>query len=250
VLARGQFKIEVDKDDAIFIDRSAFGFQVVWNYMLADSVNLDSLSQADREIVREEADFYQVKSLLKLLTPPPQFNTEFYGNAVSFTNNNTVARVTESDDDESVESDDQATFSYVMSSIPFVIPEYADFAEKRIKLLASPGETAITFGLAPAKFLRDPLLSEDNWGYHCTAAFRLYGESVEAEDGVKFSDGRSVEQNSILQLRLHRDKSISILLDGEDLGVAFRDVNTAEPLYLLVVMFCEGDCVELLSELV
>jgi hypothetical protein len=44
--------------------------------------------------------------------------------------------------------------------------------------------------------------------------------------------------------------SVSIVLNGEDLGVAFRDFNTAEPLYLVVGIWCKGDCVEMMPELV
>jgi hypothetical protein len=190
--------------------------------------------------VREEADFYQVKSLLKLLTPPPQFNTEFYGTQVHFSNNNTVATLGD-------ESDDEDRFSIVMSSTPFVISEHADFAEKIIKLVKSPGEFEIVFGLAPAKLLSDSFLGPDNCGYHCDTMLGLFGEGV--ENGVQFKDG-NIEPNLVLQLRLHRDKSVSLVLEGEDLGVAFRDVNTEEPLYLVVTMYSEGDCVELLPDFV
>jgi hypothetical protein len=245
VLAEGQFKIEVDPaDGAIFIDRSVRGFQFIWDYLMGDLVSLDTMSELEREIVREEADFYQVHSLLKLLAPPsPKFSTEFDGPQVFFSSNNTVVlRVAETDADG-------ADASYVISSTPFEIPDNADFAEMKIKLVSAAGRFVLTFGLAPAKLLSDDDLFIDNCGYHCASNLYLYGESIETDDGVKFNDGR-IYQNSILQLRLHRNKTVSIVVDGEDLGVAFRDVNTAEPLYLVVQLACAGDCVELLPELV
>jgi hypothetical protein len=238
VLAKGQFKIELDKDDAMYIDRSPFGFQVVWNYILGDVVNLDTLSEAEREIVGEEADFYQVQSLLRILTPLPQFNTVFRGAQMSFSSNNTVAM--------RLAMTDNTKPSYVMSAPPFVIAERADFAVKKIKLVASPVRSVVAFGLAPAKLMSDLTLSTGNCGYWCSSHLRLYGEIV--ENGVIFQEG-TVKQNSVLQLRLHRDKSVSIVLDGEDLGVAFRDVKTEEPLYLVATMENKGDCVELLPEL-
>jgi hypothetical protein len=238
VLAKGQFKIQVDKDGAIFIDRSTFGFQVVWGHLLCDPVNLKAMSEAEREIVRVEAHFYQVHSLLKLLAPPPQFNKSFNGPLVSFTSDNTVVtRVAEVGNHG----------SYVISSTPFEIPDNSSFAEKKFKMTFLVG-FSVFFGLAPAKLMTDPLLTVGNCGYHCSSDLYLWGESV-AYGGVPLFDGH-VEQNSVIQLRLHHDKTVSIVLDGEDLGVAFRDVNTAEPLYLFVGMHHRGDCVELLPELV
>jgi hypothetical protein len=157
---------------------------------------------------------------------------------VSISSKNTVVkRVAESNE----QADDP---SYVMSSTPFEIGGTADFAEKKIKLVTRGGRFALTFGLAPAKMLSDPLLTTNNCGYHCTYNLKLRGESIENGE-VPFKDGQ-MHEKSILQLRLHRDKTVSFVLDGVDLGVAFRDVNTAEPLYLVVAMWSKGDCVEFL----
>jgi hypothetical protein len=72
--------------------------------MLGDPVSLEAVSEAEREIVREEAEFYQVHSFLKLFTPP-QFNTVFKGPLVSFSSNNTlVTRVAETGDSRFVMS--------------------------------------------------------------------------------------------------------------------------------------------------
>jgi hypothetical protein len=104
-------------EGAIYIDRSVRGFQVVWDYMLGDLVNLEAMSESELVIVREEADFYQVHSLLKLLAPPPpQFSTDYTGPQVSFYNKNTVlTRVAETSTDN----------SYVMCTTLFVIPDNA-----------------------------------------------------------------------------------------------------------------------------
>jgi hypothetical protein len=250
VLAQGRFKIVLDKDGAIFIDRSVFGFQVVWNYILGDVVNLGTLSEAELEIVREEADFYQIHSLLKLLAPPLlQFSSDFVGPEVSFSSSNTVVtRVGETDDNN------YGGTSYIMSSAPFVIPQDADFAEMRVKLLSPVGQFTVSFGLAPAYVMRNPDFFFGNcFGYHVTTHMELLGATVLVDDdfeeepvefnGFQFHDG-FVGKDSVLQLRLHRNKTISYVLDGEDLGVAFRHV-TSEPLYLVVSMTCEGDCIEL-----
>jgi hypothetical protein len=133
-----------------------------------------------------------------------------------------------------------------MSSTPFEIPEHAGFAEKTIKQVSSWGRLGLCFGLAPAKFLSDPLTTCNNCGNHCATNLKLYGENLE-NGGVRFKEG-SIKEDSILQVRLHRDKTISFVLDGVDLGVAFREVNTAEPLFLVVAMWCAGDCVKLMPE--
>jgi hypothetical protein len=140
---------------------------------------------------------------------------------------------------------DRTTFSYVMCSTPFEIPVFADFAEMKIKQVSRVHAFTLSFGLAPAELMSDRSRENTNCGYHCTTNLTLYDESV--ENGVRFNDG-TIKQNSIVQIRLHRDQTVSIVLDGEDLGVAFRDVNTEEPLYLVVGMWCKGDCVELLGE--
>jgi hypothetical protein len=211
---------------------------VVWNYILGDVVNLDTMSEAEREIVREEADFYQVQSLLKFLVPPPQFNTVFKGSPVYFSSNNTVAK-------RSAEAGGTKP-SYVMSSTPFLIPEHVDFAEKTIKLVSRITMFPLFFGLAPAKFMSDPLLHIENCGNHCNTNLFLYAESV--KNGVQFKY-RSMNQDDVLQLRLHRDKTVSIVFNSEDLGVAFRDVSITEPLYVVARMRSRGDCVELLPDL-
>jgi hypothetical protein len=157
---------------------------------------------------------------------------------VSFFSNNTVAM-------RGDEADDR--ISYVRSSTPFVISENADYAEKRIKLGSPLLRFTPTFGLAPAKLISNLAVTHETFGYHCSSALRLYGEGV--ENGVQWKQ-RRMSKGSVVHLRLHRNRSVSIVLDGEDLGVAFRGVNVTEPLYLAVVMWCEGDCVELLPELV
>jgi hypothetical protein len=97
--------------------------------------------------------------------------------------------------------------------------------------------------------MSDPLLSADECGYYCNTDMFLYGESFADDDYVEFNEVQMLE-NGVLQLRLHRDKTVSIVLNGVDLGVAFRDVNTVEPLYMIVQLGGAGDCVELLPELV
>jgi hypothetical protein len=104
-------------------------------------------------------------------------------------------------------------------------------------------------GLAPAAFLSDDDLTVNTCGFHCAEDLELYGESGGTDVGVPFTDGE-IKRGSVVQLRLHRDKTFSIVVDGEDLGVAFRNVNTLEPLYLMVGMWSVGDCVELLPEVV
>jgi hypothetical protein len=111
-----------------------------------------------------------------------------------------------------------------MCSTPFVIPGHAEFSEMKIKQVSNWGRFGMSFGLAPARFLSDPLLSRDNCGNHCTTRLQVCGESVE-NGGVRLKDG-VIKENGVLQLRLHRDKTVSMVVDGEDLGVIFRNVNT------------------------
>jgi hypothetical protein len=138
-----------------------------------------------------------------------------------------------------------------MSSAPFVIGDHAEFAENKIRLVSHVmGGVSLLFGLAPATFISDRIASLDSGhfnDYFCDESLGLVVES--AVNGVRFKDG-NINEKSVVQFRLHRDKSISIVLDGPDLGVAFRNVKTAEPLYLVVSMLCGGDCVELLPEIV
>jgi hypothetical protein len=239
VLAEGQFNFDVDAaDSAIFIDCSVRGFQVSWDYMVGDLIGLDNMSEVGREILCGKRPT-STRSIRCFLAPPPQFSTKVYSSVSFSTNNRVVTRMPKAKFEED-------NSFYVMSSTPFVIPENADFVEKRIKLVSLVVGSILTFGLAPANLMSsDPFIGTDNCGYHCDTDMELTGEN--AENGVQFREG-SIEENSILHFRLHRDKTISIVLNGEDLGVAFRDVNTSELLYLVVKMSSGGDCVELLPD--
>jgi hypothetical protein len=240
VLARGQFKIDVDPTDgAIFIDRSTFwvpgGVEPHFGRLGQPEHHVGSLSRD----CAGRGGFYQVHSLLKLLAPPPpQFSTVFKGPQVSFSSNNTVAtRWVEADGDSSI----------VSSSTPLVIPDNTEFVEKIIKLVSISNGSRLSAGLAPSTLLSDQFTSSTTCGYHCDVRLDLWGKGIDnGNGGVHFKVGRFKEK-SIVKLRLHRDKSVSIVVDGEDLGVAFHDVETSEPLYLVVEMYHVGFCMEFLS---
>jgi hypothetical protein len=76
--------------------------------------------------------------------------------------------------------------------------------------------------------------------YVCDTYLQLSGESV--VNGARFKEA-NIKQNSVLQLRLHRDKIVSIVLDGKTWALPFV-VSTQKNLssWLLRVnynpMFC------------
>jgi hypothetical protein len=61
-----QFKIELDQNGAIFIDRDPTYFSTILNYMRNPSKPLITIAMNEKEIacIKEEIDFYQIESLM------------------------------------------------------------------------------------------------------------------------------------------------------------------------------------------
>jgi hypothetical protein len=62
----------LDVNQAVFIDRSPQIFSLVLDYLAGDDIGLASLSPVKRKRLLLEAQFYQITSLVRNLTPFPE----------------------------------------------------------------------------------------------------------------------------------------------------------------------------------
>lgn len=70
ILFSGRWEPKFDPvDGSMFIDRDPTMFGMILNYLRTGTIILDHLSPIQADLLRTEADFYQIESLLELLTP-------------------------------------------------------------------------------------------------------------------------------------------------------------------------------------
>lgn len=93
------FSVEKDEKGAIFIDRNPKYFQIILDYFRNQQLSVSELSLHDKKGLLQDAEFYQVKSLIDLLTPKEdvintlQFVSGHPSGRISLSNNNTAITV-------------------------------------------------------------------------------------------------------------------------------------------------------------
>lgn len=70
ILFSGRWELKFDPvDGSMFIDRDPTMFGMILNYLRTGTIVLDHMSPIQADLLKTEADFYQIDSLLEFLTP-------------------------------------------------------------------------------------------------------------------------------------------------------------------------------------
>ncbi|KAH9259402.1 hypothetical protein BASA81_002445 [Batrachochytrium salamandrivorans] len=209
----GRWEIKINpKDDAIFIDRDPTMFATIINYLRTRKIVLGNLTLTQRETLYEEADFYQIASLLDQLSKPT-FCQQVRGKAQL------------SQNDLRVSSTEIGTFSYMVSSNVFS----TDVQEMKVKLIKG---YCVMVGVAPKSIL-DLGNSWETCGWYIWTA----NGSLCSQDGAHNEPFKhEIESGSIVTVKLDLEFNISFMINGEDWGIAYRAVvkDYSTPLHLAV----------------
>ncbi|KAH9259734.1 hypothetical protein BASA81_002156 [Batrachochytrium salamandrivorans] len=226
VMFSGRWDVKINpKDDAVFVDRDPTMFGVIVNYLRKRTIDLDDLSPKQLKALLEEADFYQIVSLLKLLRRPTFF-PEVKG-VIQLSQGNLCAKHVGNGD----------SWSYAIS-LPSFSPSLREMKVRLIK-----GEQ-VMIGMAPKSIL-EAGKEFANCGWHVyTSDGSLYSQNGDSNKPFK----QKIQEGSVITVKLDNEFNISFEVDGEDWGVVYPSVAKDYSIQLhLSISLCQpGGAVELL----
>jgi hypothetical protein len=256
-LFSGRWKLDLDHDGCIFIDRNPIAFEYIMAYLRGDGeFVIKVLSKADIATLHREADFYQLQGLLKLTSSrlirfevPPSCQL-----MISISGNNTIARKIGNSGMEAEAIVFGPQFDLVVDS---------DYFEHSIRFVSG---TNIDVGVASLAFVKQanttPSAVSSHFAYSAgisTGAFNAAGPLTVSTTGSVASSTTIasppaatyfrrffVPVHSRVSVRFHRDSSISYAVDDRSQGTAFTGLTNG-PYVIAVVLNSKNDCVELLS---
>lgn len=65
----GRWELQKEEDGTIFIDRDPFVFRYILNFLRGDEPLINLLTPMEKEMLKRDADFYQINQLVDLLNP-------------------------------------------------------------------------------------------------------------------------------------------------------------------------------------
>lgn len=214
-------------DGSVFIDRDPTMFAMILNYLRTGKISLDGLPPFQLQLLKDEADFYQVGSLLNLLSSARAFCAQVNG-GVELGNNNRKATLCPKGEKE----------GYVSSLEPFS----ATRSEMNVKLVRGRD---VLIGVASRGIL-EPNNHCDTCGWYldCDNG-TLYNQN---HDNGRFFIAGGIREGSVVTVRLDRALNVSFAINGVEQGIAYRALARYNPasLYLVVGLYEGGASVEML----
>ncbi len=199
------FDAERDEEGAVFLDKDPKHFGKILNYFRDKKFHTERLSEEEKNEVLEEAKFYQIHSLIRLIKPSIQipslqFSTDFVTQRITLSNNNTSLTVI---DDE----------HWSCSMICTNTAKHWKVVISRIDGSSDSG--GLMIGVAPKEFMRKQGLNFEKTGYFLNSNGYLCGPTLKGKEYAP-----ALKKTGCIVDCIYRNGTLSFKVDGKDLGVA------------------------------
>lgn len=244
VQASTQFKVTKDTQGHVFIDRDPLCFAYILNFLRSGGKICHYMFPWHdiRLIVQimEEAKYYNIHPLASYLRGAEwlRFDTNNCSSRIKLLEDDTVAQSLE----DSLWGSVRAKYAFVQQNVTPSIAKHINFYEIQIAETNYTTNTCIFVGIVNASTVLNKSIGYKNSGY----SFYCYNGQKYENDSAQVYSGGSVGKNDRIGLWFDIcAKSLYFYRNGENLGCAFTNIDTALPWYFAVSLYLQGDAVKL-----
>jgi hypothetical protein len=253
----GRFTTQPDADGTYFIDRDPTMFGHILNFMRGQTLKLSKLNEEELQTLKEDAEFYQLPDLIDSLSllAPPKFHCQFLSPGVNVSLNANRTR---------------ATKNWIGGWNGIV--KGGELPKRGISrwniLLATTFLSNIYIGVSPYTSLAQTVNEkdaddDDDDTELFVDSFQPQGFYFSAFDSTltagppfwfqshkvgEYGTLEPISQGQVVGVEVSMDaRTVEFFVDGKSLGVAYQNVPLGAGLCPCVVLYHEGDSVEIMA---